>query len=307
MTKEVFSLKSSYDGLDICTALLIPEGQPKAILQFAHGMCGNKERFYPTMEHFTSKGFLCIANDHRGHGDSIRQPADLGYMYEGGSEALVDDMRMVSEYVCRRYPELPLVLIGHSMGSLAARVFAKRHDNLLSGLIICGSPSYNPMSGFGLGITYMLPRRTRMTLVQKASSASFNRRFRKEGVQAWTCSDPEVREAFMKNPKCNFTFTANASRALMEMMREAYDVRDWRPDRPDMPVLFLSGGDDPCMSGLRKHEAAVEMMKKAGYADVKSVIYPGMRHEILNEKEKEKVWKDIESFLSGLSEQGNSL
>ena len=83
--KDVFTLISSFDGLPLSVSVIRPDGPVKAVVQLAHGMRGCKERFLPVMEYLAGKGYACVANDHRGHGASLRAPEDLGYMYKGGS------------------------------------------------------------------------------------------------------------------------------------------------------------------------------------------------------------------------------
>ena len=292
-----FTLNSTYDGLAISVALMTPDSKPKAILQFVHGMCGIKERFFSVMEHFTSEGYICIANDHRGHGDSIRSEKDRGYMYKGGYNALVSDIKMVSEHIKGLYPELPLILIGHSMGALASRIYIKRHDDLPDGLILCSTPSYNKAARAGIILSSILPARTRTDMIQKLSEASLNKEFKDEGPLAWTCSDKDVRESFRTNPKCDFAFTANAGKALMKMMIEAHDSKGWKVSNPLLPILLLSGSDDPCAREAKGNNKTLGTLKEAGYRDIKSITYPGMRHEILNEREKAKVWEDIDKFV----------
>lgn len=299
--KDILKFSSHSDGLGISVMNVCPEGEVKAVLQIAHGMCGRKERFLPFMEYMAENGVACIANDHRGHGDSVLSDDDLGYMYDGRSNALVEDMREVTWMAEERYQGRPVYLLGHSMGSLAARSYLKRYDNALAGLLICGSPAYNPLSGFGramtglmedLGMGHMRPR-----VIHKLMSAELNHEFKAEGPQAWTCSDPEVRQAFSSDPKTNFRFTVNGSHCLMELMQEAYSRDGWNVTNPDLPVIFMSGEEDPCMGGASGLDKAVCALKEAGYRHVRIKTYPAMRHEILNEIGKERVWQDILSFV----------
>ena len=212
MTEEA-TLKSRYDGLDISVVVVRPEGEARAVLQLSHGMSGCKERFMPFMEFMAEQGGVCVANDHRGHGDSVKTAKELGYMYEGGQEALIDDMRGVTEAIADEYPGLPLFLLGHSMGSLAARAYTKKNDSQLDGLILCGSPSPNSLAPIGRLIVKEMCRKDngkrRPESLQKFTSSRYNRKFRQEGYQAWTCSDPEVRRRFADDPRCNFNITAD--------------------------------------------------------------------------------------------------
>lgn len=298
---ERFTLSSGYDRLKISVLAVWPEGRPTAILQVAHGMYGYKERFLPFMEYMADNGVLCVANDHRGHGSSVLTDSDLGYMYAGGWEALVEDMRLVSSWAMSKCPERPLYLLGHSMGSMAARVYAKRYDDLLSGMIVCGSPGKNPFADLGLVMTRMISllggERLRPMMIQKLTSDFYNRRFSDEGPQAWTCSDPEVRKSYAANPLSRFRFTVNGQHALLGLMHEAYSSKGWEMKNRDMPVFFISGEDDPCMGSEQSFHRGAMMMHDLGYRNVTSAIYPSMRHEILNETGKEMVWKDVLNFV----------
>lgn len=299
--KERFKIRSASDGLDISVIAVWPKGEPKAVLQIAHGMYGSKERFVPFMEYMADNGVMCVANDHRGHGASVRSSADLGYMYSGGWQALVDDMRLVSAWALDACPGCRLYLLGHSMGSMAARVYAKRYDRLLSGMIVCGSPGKNPFADLGLVMTGMLcffgGERLRPVMIQKLTSGFYNRRFSEEGPGAWTCSDPEVRRSYASNPLSHFRFTVNAQRALLGLMHETYSPKGWEMNNRNMPVLFISGADDPCMGSEQSFHRGAMMMHSLGYTNVTSAIYPSMRHEILNEIGKEMVWKDVLKFV----------
>jgi alpha-beta hydrolase superfamily lysophospholipase len=264
-------------------------------------MCGCKERFEPVMDFLSDNGIACIANDHRGHGESLKEPNDLGYFYSGGYQALVEDVRAVTDWGLKEFPGLPYYLLGHSMGSLAARIYVKQDDSALSGLIVCGSPSWNPMSVIGrilTGAACMIGLdRSRPGFLQTMTSDRYNRRFASEGPQAWTCSDPEVRRQFMENPRCNFRFTMNGANNLMKMMGQTYNLKGWKVSKPMMPILFISGSDDPCMISEKKFHKAAWSMYKVGYRNVRSSIYPDMRHEVLNEVDKLDVWNEILDFM----------
>jgi alpha-beta hydrolase superfamily lysophospholipase len=302
MKTKNFTFVSCSDSLPISVLASMPDdGRPAALLQLAHGMCGCKERFLPFMEYMADNGIGCVANDHRGHGESIRSSGDLGYMYGNGGESLVEDMAQLTFLIYDAFPGTPVFLLGHSMGSMAARVYTQRHDDLIEGLILCGSPSWTPFAHLGYIFTGAIDifggGRLRPAFLSDFVSRQYNRHFSKEGPRAWTCSDPEIRKEFENNPKCNYTFTVNGMLNLMELMLMTYRSNDWQMYHPDMPVLFLSGEDDPCCRSEKMfHESAKDMCRH-GYGNVSSALYRGMRHEILNEKEKENVWNDILLFI----------
>ena len=299
---NTMKMRSSYDDLDISVIVVAPDHEPKAVLQISHGMCGCKERFLPFMEYMAGNGVACVAGDHRGHGGSVKEPTDLGYMYEGGYLALVDDMRMITDWIHIEYPGKPVYLLGHSMGSMAARVYAKYDDSEIDGLVICGSPSWNPMAWVGLLFGNLMCAvglsRHRLVIGQRMASNRYNRKFSSEGYQAWTCSDPQERKSLSENPLCNFVLTANGSRNVMGLMVETYRKGHWNTSNPHMPVRFISGEDDPMMLNEKKFHAAAQNLCDRGYTNVTSAIYPSMRHEVLNEIGKEEVWDEILEFMN---------
>lgn len=313
-----FRLASESDGLEISVLECRPAGKyPAGIVQLVHGMCEHKERYMPFMEYLASNGFASVIHDHRGHGESVRSDDDLGYFYEGGARAMVYDIKMVTDKVRKEFPGLPLVLLGHSMGSMAVRSFVKRFDTSVSGLVVCGSPSYNPGLVFGKFLAaasaLVLGRHHRPRLIQNIAFGAFNKDFRHEGSHnAWVCSDPEIVRSYDRDPLCTFQFTADGFLNLFRLMEDAYSLKGWKCCSPDLPVMFISGADDPCMGTAGRFASAVEKMRKAGYRHVTSVLYPGMRHEILNEKGKMKVWADVLDFclsssgLTGVGQDGRS-
>jgi alpha-beta hydrolase superfamily lysophospholipase len=296
-----FFVESAYDGLQISVLEVVPVEKPKAVVYLAHGLCGCKERFLPFMEYLAANGVACVANDHRGHGNSIRTEADRGYTYQGGAKAMVMDMEVVADYIAQHYQGVPITLLGHSMGSLAARTFLKQNDDRLDKVIICGSPSPNPMAPIGRAIVNIMSKRDsgkrRPEMLQKFTSTSYNRRFKHEGYQAWTCSDAKVRKQFADDPRCNFTITVDLAKALMDLMKETYSKKDWGVKRSELPILFISGEDDPCMISKKRFERVIRKIGDCGYKNVQSITYPQMRHEILNEIDKQKVWVDVLSFI----------
>lgn len=299
---KTFTLPASADGLELSVMLSTPEGEAAGIVQLVHGMCEHKERYIPFMEFLSSQGFVCIIHDHRGHGASVKCAEDLGYMYEGGWEAMIEDIRIVNEWVRGEHPGLKLTLFGHSMGSMAVRSFAKRYDSMIDRLFVCGSPSNNPAKGAGRMLAgvigFLRGEKHRPAILQKLSFGAYNKPFSSEPYHsAWVCSDKEVLDAYHKDPLCQYIFTANGFRNLLSLMADCYSTKGWTMQNPSMPVHFISGSEDPCMISKDAFEASVRMMKDLGYTNTSSRIYEGMRHEILNETRKDKVWNDVLELL----------
>lgn len=297
------SFASEKDGLFISVLGVLPEKKPyRAVVQLVHGMSEHKERYLPFMEYLADHGYAAVIHDHRGHGKSIKNKGDLGYMYGGGAEALLMDIGTVNRKLREGFPGLPLILFGHSMGSLAVRAFASEHDNCLDMLIVCGSPSKNPARPAGQLVAHFekafFGPRHKSHVLEKLSFGCYEARFCKDKVcKAWICADPKTAKEYGESKLCGFTFTDDGYLALFELMKKAYDVKHWNCTSPEMPVLFVSGSEDPCLGNVRKFSRAVRDMRRAGYKDVKGKLYPGMRHEILNEKDKEKVYRDLTGYI----------
>ena len=300
MGRSKLYMKSKFDGLPVSVLEIVPDCKPSAVIYLIHGLCGCKERFLPFMEYLASEGIACVASDLRGHGSSLLDDEDRGYMYGGGAEAVVADIDTVVDYIHKRFDDRKLFLLGHSMGSLAARAYVKYHDDRVDGLVVCGSPSPNalaPLAYLALKYWSLLGGgRVRVGYLQRLISDRYNRQFRHEGPQAWTCSDAVVRKAYAGDPRCNFMITADCAATLLELFLVVYSSRGWNPHKLGMPITFLSGEDDPCMISHEKFDKSVDSMRANGYTAVTSHTYPGMRHEILNEINKKSVWIDILTF-----------
>lgn len=293
---------SDVDGLELSVLELAPEEKPRAVMQIVHGMAENKERYLPFMQYLASQGYASLIFDQRGHGQSVRSKDDLGYMYRCGVKGYLQDILGINEMIHDRFPDIPLVLFGHSMGSLAVRAFASDHDDHMDALIISGSPGQTSASVLGRAIAEAEGRIRgfdhKSHLLEGMSFGSYAAAFASEKSKfAWLSTLRETVKAYEESDYCGFTFSDDAFIVLFDLMKKAYDVKNWHVTNPDLPVLFMSGRDDPCMGGVRKFASGVQAMRSAGYHDVRGKIYTGMRHEILNEKDRLIVFKDIVKYL----------
>lgn len=300
-------MESPCDGLNLSAVMTKPE-KPKALVQLCHGMCEHKERYLPFIRFLNENGYACIIHDHRGHGKSIRSYDDLGYFYENGADSLVEDIYAVTQYGKNALPGLKVFLLGHSMGSFGVRCYLKNHDGEISGLFVCGSPSNNPWGRFGNMFDDYLIRahgdHGRSIIVNNVFVNALQRNFRGDNTpNSWICSDLDVVNEYNEDPLCNFSFTFNGYKALLELLEKTYSDEGWNVKNPKLPIRFLSGRNDPCMVNEKLFLSAVEHLKSRGYENVTYRIFENMRHEILNEKGKEEVYKDIlDSLNSWLGE-----
>lgn len=216
---------------------------------------------------------------------------------------MIHDVKVIADWIKSEFEGLDINMLGHSMGSMVVRSYLKKNDEQIEKLIVCGSPSYDPASRIGIKQTKRIIEKyggmARPTLIQKMSFSSFNKKFKMEGSpNAWICSDMNIVKAYDKDPLCSYQFTANGFYNLFSLMQYTYDEAGWNISKPDLPIHFISGEEDPCIGTKAKFEKAVYFLKKIGYKNVSSKLYPHMRHEILNEKDKQTVWDDVLRFLS---------
>ncbi len=300
MKQENIKITSLFDGLNLDAVMTVPQKVEKVLL-INHGMCEYKERYLDFMKYLSENNIACCIFDMRGHGKSLKDEKDLGYMYDDSGRALVEDIRSVIEYLKERFPNTELTLMGHSMGSLVVRAFTRKYDSLIDKLIVMGSPSANPAVTAGIALIDMeifrKGDRHLSRMVTAMSVGPYDNVYPEEGHNSWLSANKENVIAYNDDPMCGFIFTLNGYRNLMMVLRRAYARRGWVMQNYKLPVFFVSGEDDPCAVNKDKFYNAVESMKSHGYTDVISKMYPGMRHEILNEDNKEEVYKDIINFI----------
>ena len=301
-------LTSEADGLGLALVVVEPEGEPVALIQLAHGMTEHKGRYLPFMEFLAEQGFACVMNDHRGHGESVRDKGDLGYFYEGGAEALVRDMHQVSGWFRARHPGKRLLLFGHSMGSLAARVYMQHWDGDIDGVVLCGVPGKNGLVGVGLVLLRVMAaimgQRHVSGLLKRMLTGMFKKGLPREEASdsAWLSTDREVVLSYDEDPLCGFGFTLNGYIALFELMRDAHRVEPAK--NPGLPVHFVSGEDDPVAPDAEGFEASVDVVRQSGYTRVTAKRYPGMRHELITHRNHRQVYEDLAEVFSSMAGRG---
>lgn len=292
-------IKSKRDGLELELAIIEPSSNPIGIVQLVHGMSEHKERYYDFMNYLAQNGYICAIHDHRGHGASLKDPSHLGYFYTEDSSVIVDDAHQVTEYLNERYPSLSISIFSHSMGTLVSRNYLKKYDHELEKIVLCGPPTENKLAGFAVFLAKISsifygkykPNKFLNALSLGQYSKGYERQL------DWICSNPDTVEAYEADPLCGFIFTTNAFINLFKLLESAYKGRDWRPKNIALPIFLIAGEDDPVIQGKEKFRGLESFLKSLGYKNIKSKLYKGMRHEILNERDKETIYQDVLEFL----------
>ncbi|MBQ6392712.1 MAG: alpha/beta hydrolase [Eubacterium sp.] len=275
-----------------------PESQIRAILQFAHGWVDCFERNKELISYFTDHGILVCGCDFIGHDFNRRNQGD--FRRKNAWTYLVQDLCKLSRYMRKTYPDVPIYLYGHGLGSLVARI-AVNYDESYDGLIISGTSGkqhfcrrsilFSRLLKIWKGADYESP------LIEAMMQRKVNARFLKENdTKAWECSDPDHRIANNLGAEGAAFYTAGALRDMFHML-SMVSSDCWYRSLPDhMPILLISGQDDPVGSygkGIREID---KKLKKTGH-QVETHLYIGMRHNLQDEPQKEKVFSDILSWM----------
>ncbi len=284
-------------------AVYIPDGKITAIYHIVHGMTEHIGRYQRIMNDLASRGYLCVGYDNLGHGNTVNEKSELGYIADkNGWELLAKDVAVFAHEVKKEFGEdLPYYLMGHSMGSFIVRLASEkffRPDKL----IIMGTCGPNPAAAPGLAVVGLVKLfkggRYISKLLDDLAFGSYNKKFSDEDSngKGWLTTDLSIREKYCSDDFCTFKFTVSAMGDLIKLMK--YSNRSsWFKNIPnDMPIIILSGEDDPVGNYGNGIRIIHQKLKKHG-KKVSCILYKKARHEILNDFTYEEVLKDIISFI----------
>lgn len=307
-----FEFTSEFDGLVLSAVIALPSGQINGVVQIIHGANEHKERYYPFMDYLAQEGFISVIHDNRGHGKSICQPDDLGFMFKNGGEGFLSDIVLLNRIIRETYPQYPLFMAAQGIGTAAARLFIRDHDNDINGLILLGIPVYSSFSPIVRAVNSASPQNDqgKRFRSEKIFDVIDNHlgKFFEQPDNSWRCSDPAVVEAFNNDPLCNFIYTLNGFEEMVWLLRSSTNNRGWKMNNPSLPIRFISGKDDPVMISEKKFQRELKRLEKHGYESISHRLFDGMRHDVLNENGSVNVWKDIaKSLFSWIDRINDSL
>lgn len=280
-----------------------PEGEPKAVVQLVHGIAEFIERYDTFANYLTEQGFVVVAEDHMGHGQSINGDGIQGYFHGGWFNAVADTYHLLTETKAE-YPELPYILFGHSMGSFMARtILCKYPDSGIAAAVICGT-AWQP--AFALPMLIKVIEAMNKKAGETAPShklndmvfGGYNKKVEhKRTSHDWLTRDDKIVDAYIAHPLCGFVPSGGLLRDMMQGIYYIEQPQNLAQMRKDLPVFFIAGGDDPVGSYGKGVQQAADAFRKAGMTDVSVRIYPLCRHEILNEINKEEVFEDVTAWI----------
>ena len=300
-----FYFQSSTGRTSIHALKCVPDGKPRAVVQIAHGIAEHIDRYRPFMEFLADNGFVAAGNDHLGHGKSIRVPEEQGFFAEkDGWWRVVDDMDKLHDIMSNEYPELPYVLFGHSMGSFLTRTYLIKHPDKYDGVILSGTGHQSPalVLGGNAAASVMAKLNGAMGDGTKLDSLAFGTYLNKiENPRTkfdWLSRDTEQVDKYIADPLCGFVGKIGLYRDMMQGIKFITDKKNIAQMNKEKPVYFMSGDGDPVGDYGKGVERAYNAFCDAGLHDVFMRLYPGGRHEMLNETNKEQVYQDILNWLN---------
>ena len=303
MKKSTFTLHSS-DGKSTLSGFLFePEGEERAVVQLCHGMCEYIMRYEALARHLTDAGYVVCGIDHLGHGSTAEANGEmLGYFGEKGAwNNLVEDQELERRAISERYPGLPYFLLGHSMGSFVARLYAARYGSHLQALLLSGTAGKNPAVGAGKLlvslITLLKGRKGTSKLLYQLTTGNYNKATEHNTPVDWICHDEQICRRYMEDPWCRFIFTNSGFGELMQLV-DRCNRPEWFAAVPkDLPVWLYAGDEDAVGDCGRGVTEVYEGLKAQGLRDVTITLYPGARHEVHNEPIKATLFRDLVAYL----------
>ena len=299
-----FTVPSTVPGRTLHAFCCEPESEVRAVLQLSHGMVEFIDRYKPLAEYLAGQGIVVVGHDHLGHGGSIRTKADYGYFAEpDGNRAVLDDLHAMTLRTKEHYPGVPYFLLGHSMGSFYARQYLCEYGQELSGAIIMGT-GHQPKAlvQFARSTCRALAAvhgwQYRSKLVANLSFMGYNKGLEGRTTHDWLNRDAAEVDKYLADERCTFTFTLNAYYSMFSGILRLHDPAFLARMPKNLPLLFLAGTADPVGDRGKGVLRAIQSLKAAGVQNIRCKLYPGARHELLVETNRQEVFADIAAWLN---------
>ena len=302
MVKEEFYFDSRDGKSRIHAVRYRPEdtGQVRCVLQVVHGMAEYAERYEEFAAYLVERGFVVTGDDHLGHGKSVGQGGKQGYFCEQDpATVLVRDVHRLKKLTEERYPGVPYVLMGHSMGSFITRNYLCRYGTGISGAVIMGTgmqpKAVLDMARLVAGIQKLFCGSGHVSrLLDRLAFGGYGRGITdRRTAFDWLSRDRERVDRYIADPMCGFTFTVNGFGALFELVLRLYSPENLAAVPRELPVFMVSGDADPVGDYGKGVRRAYDSLVAAGLTDIRLKLYPGGRHELLNETNRSQVMQDI--------------
>jgi alpha-beta hydrolase superfamily lysophospholipase len=284
MDETTFTMTSA-DGTAVTVDRYAPTGEPKAIVQIAHGMGEHARRYRRLAEALTAAGYVVYANDHRGHGRTAGSSERHGDLGPGGWSGLVSDIGELSTLARKEHPGIPLVVLGHSMGSFALQQYLLDHSGDLDAAVLSGTSAIDVIAA-GIDPT------------QEVDLSAFNAPFEPARTDYdWLSRDPDEVDRYVADEACGFGLIPASTASMLEGLSPTADRQRLAAIRADLPIYVVSGDDDPLAGGGALIDLVGDRYREAGVRDVTVARYAGARHEVFNETNRDDITADLLAWL----------
>ena len=307
LVRNTYSFPSHTGNTDIFVQSVSPEDPTavKGLIQIVHGMAEHTDRYLDVAQYLCSRGYAVFMHDHAGHGRSVKTDEDNGYFADkDGWLRLVEDVYEVTKLAKTQYPGKPLIIWGHSMGSFITRRYIATYKDAVTGAVICGTSGANPGAAVGIALANLIAKtkgpKAKAPLINSIAFGAYNKRFEGNTGFEWLSANEENVRKYVADPKCGFLFSASGYRDLFHVLKSVSGP-DWYAAVPkDLPIKLISGEDDPVGNYGKGVLEVYNKLKASGHTKVSVKLYPGLRHEIHNEKTNAEVYSDIADFADTL-------
>lgn len=303
-TFKDFYFNSSTGKNKIHARMCVPDAEPRAIVQIIHGIAEYIDRYDEFMSFLADNGIIAVGTDHLGHGKSIESEEQTGFFaYDNGWDYVVRDEEVLRLAMHENYPELPIIVFGHSMGSFMARTLLIRYPDAFNAAIISGTGNQGAAlvnGGLFMGnlVTGLKGAHHYSKFLNNLAFGSYNKIYDNPKTEYdWLSRDEANVQKYIDDPLCGFIPSCSLFRDMMTGVKFITNKKNLTAMNKNMPVYFMSGDMDPvgeCGNGVQK---AYNNFLEAGMKDVSIKLYPGGRHEMLNEINKDEVYTDILAWL----------
>ena len=298
MRQELYS--PSVDGVhQLHTLCWVPEGEVRAVFQIVHGMAEHMERYDEFGRYLAERGVAVVGHDHLGHGLTVKDEEELGFFgWPDGNEYLIGDIQRTREKTQFRYPGVPYYILGHSMGSFLTRQYLGIYGEGLAGSVIMGTSDLpNVLLKSVEKLCLWMGKRKGWRYRSPFLDGLVIRGFEKKLGIEWLSKDGERNQNYQEDPLCGFAFTLNGFYHFARTVQRANELEAAGRMPKDMPILFTAGGEDPVGNNGRSVKAVFRRCRKHG-AQAELKLYDGMRHEILNEVDRMRVYEDLYAWMN---------
>lgn len=307
MDRHEFTFPSADGKTQIHAVEWLPDSQPRAILQISHGVAEYILRYAPFARYLTERGIAVAGHDHLGHGNSLAPGAPRVYFGPKGSwNWVVDDLYTRRKLIAQTFPDVPCFLMGHSMGSFLARTYLIRYPGTVDGAILMGTgqmPGAVIQAGQAVaaGEALRVGETKWSPLVEKLAFGAYNQKFAPNRTSSdWLSVNETNVDRYLSDPLCGGQVTVGLFREMLWGLRFIAKPENLRRMNLNTPVLFVSGEDDPVGDMGKGVKKAYQSFCKAGVRNVSLKLYPGLRHEILNEYCGAAVAEDLYQWIDAL-------